>query len=164
MIDLYFRRPVFWDYFLAFTFSGAITLLWRKKLIVLPKEEHIYSVVSDLATISLTMAGFVLTLLTVLISFKSTTKRSTESITENDTVFEIFFSTALYFDTVKHLKNSIISLTLIAVLGYILKLALNSQTFVILFVYDVIGITVVFLTLWRCLFILSKIIKIQQDN
>jgi len=69
MIDKYFKRPVFWDYFFAIILSTLVTILWKNDALGVPKEEYLYSTVSDLSTISLTMAGFFLTLLTVLISF-----------------------------------------------------------------------------------------------
>jgi len=164
MIDAYFKSPIFWDYFFAALLSSGAIILWNNHLIISPKEEYLYSFVSDLATIALTMAGFILTLLTVLISFKSTSKQKRDSISESDTVFELFFSTQLYFETVIHLKNAIKSLTLMAVVGYCIKLTLNLKNYPVLFIYNIFGIIIVFFTVWRCLLILSKIIKIQQEN
>lgn len=164
MIDKYFIRPVFWDYFLGISISGIIIFLLRKFEFQVPKEETILSTVSDLSTVALTLSGFILTLLTVLISFKSTAKSKKDLNIESDTVYEIFYSTDLYFETVRHLKNAIISLTLISILGYSLKLTLGPQFYIILFTFNLVSLIVIFLTLWRCLLILSKIIKIQKEN
>lgn len=163
MIDKYFKRPVFWDYILASLLSSIAFYLICICVITLPKEEFIYSVTSDISTMALTMAGFILSLLTVLISFKSTIKK-TYKPSDNDTVFDIFFSTALYFETIRHLKNAIISLTLVAIVGYIFKLCFASNNSSLLFIFNCFGIVVVFLTVWRCVLILSKIIKIQQED
>lgn len=164
MIDRYFKRPVFWDYFLAISMSGIIMLLLKRNVFHIPKEEIILSIASDLSTVSLTLSGFILTLLTVLISFKSTAKSRKDIKLESDTLYEIFYSTDLYFETVRHLKNAIISLTFIAIIGFGLKLTLESRFYIFLFIFNLLSLVVIFFTLWRCLLILSKIIKIQKDN
>ncbi len=163
MIDLYFKRPILWDYVLAVIVGIILVVVCNRQLISIPSDEHLYSIVSDLSTISLTLAGFILTLLTVLISAKSTSKTK-EKLSNDDTLYEMFFSTDLYFQTVKHLKNAIISLTIIAVFGFILKLSSTVENYEILFIYNSLGLVVIFLTVWRCLLILTKIIKIQQES
>lgn len=162
MIDTYFKRPLVWDYVAGVVIAIGSMVLYKKQIILLPKEEYLYGVVSDISTISLTLAGFILTLLTVLISYKSSAKKISTAPSETDTVYDIFFSTRLYFETIKHLKNAIKSLTLLALAGYLLKLTLSSNNSYILFSYNSLAITIVCLTLWRCLLILSKIVKLQQ--
>lgn len=163
MLDKYFKRPVLWDYCFSITLSIIVTYLLNKNSFQFTKDETILSVVSDLSTVALTLSGFILTLLTVLISFKTTSKSKKELSLETDTLFSIFFSTNLYFETVRHLKNGILSLALIAVLGYSLKLLLNTKQYYLLFSFNIISLLIILLTLLRCLTILSKIIKIQKD-
>lgn len=163
MIDKYFRRPVFWDYLIAAIIAVMVFLLLKKTIISLPKEEYVYSIISDLSTVSLTMVGFILTLVTVLVSFKSTNKVAKDAIKQTDTVFDIFFASQLYFATIRHLKNSIKSLTLIALTGYCLKLIVDHLEYRVLFIFCFIAITIILLTVGRCLLILSQIIKIQQS-
>lgn len=164
MIDYYFRRPILWDYLVATSIGVLLWIFAKRNIILIPDESNLYSIISDLSTISLTLAGFILTLLTVLISFKSSTSPKKNTASQPQSVFEFFFYTSLYFETVKHLKRAIASLTLVAILGYICKLSSKSLPIHALFFYDVIGILVTFFTLWRCLIILSKIIKLQQQN
>lgn len=164
MIDKYFKRPVLFDYFIGIFISGTIVFLVSKTGFKIPKDEIIISIVSDLSTVALTLSGFILTLLTVLISFKSTAKSKKDINFESDTLYEIFYSTDLYFETVKHLKNAIISLTFTAIVGYSLKLTLDSKYYIVLFTFNLFSLIVIFLTLWRCLLILSKIIKIQKEH
>lgn len=161
MIDRYFKAPIFWDYSLAIISSGIAFFLHWKNLIHLPKEEYIFSISSDLSNISLTISGFILTLLTVLITFKSTTSVSKRSNPEDNSLFELFFASDLYFQTVGHLKNCIKSLIFIAVIGYVLKLSLLSRY---LYFYNIVGVIIITLTLWRSLLILTRIIKIQESN
>ena len=163
MIDAYFRRPIIWDYFISTIVAGTVFLLESHNIISLPKEGYVYSIISDLSTVSLTMVGFTLTLVTVLISFKSSSKVNKNQIKDTDSVFDIFFVSQLYFDTIKHLKNGIKSLTLIALIGYLLKLIIDHINYEVLFVFCFISITIILMTVARFLLILSAIIKIQQS-
>lgn len=162
MLDKYFKHPVVWDYMIA---AGIVSIVF--KLVILgylnvPTEDHLYSTVSDMSTVGLTMAGFILTLLTVLISFKSTNKVNADDIGEDDKVFDIFFASKLYFSTVEILKNAIKSLTIVSLSGYTLKLFLKSTNNNILYFFCIAGATIILLTVWRCILILTRIIKIQE--
>ena len=163
MIDKYFIRPIFWDYLLSVIGIASAVLLKDKGVITLPKEEYVYSIISDLSTVSLTMVGFILTLVTVLVSFKSSSKIESENSKEKDSVFDIFFASRLYFDTIRHLKNGIKSLTLVALTGYTLKLTVDHLKYEILFLFCFGAIVVIIMTIGRSLLILSQIIKIQQS-
>lgn len=163
MIDRYFKHPIFWDYFLSIIGITTALFLQHKGVITMPKEEYVYSIISDLSTVSLTMVGFILTLVTVLISFKSSRKIAQPSDKEKDSVFDIFFASILYFDTIKHLKNGIKSLTVVALTGYTLKLTVDHLKYEILFLFCFGAIVIMIMTIGRSLFILSQIIKIQQS-
>jgi hypothetical protein len=164
MIDKYFKKPVFWDYLFGISFTGIIIFILKRVGFSTPKDETILSIVSDLSTVALTLSGFILTLLTVLISFKSTAKSKKDIKLEADSLYEIFYSTNLYFETARHLKNAIISLTFIAIVGYTLKLTLDTCYYFYLFSFNLLSLLIIFFTLWRCLLILSKIIKIQKEQ
>lgn len=162
MLDRYFKHPVFWDYVISFFITVTVSYFLKMGYFKIPSTEHLYSTASDMSTISLTMAGFILTLLTVLISFKSTNKIDKQNIQENDKIFDIFFVSKLYFQTVVILKNAIKSLTLIALIGYLLKLTLNSDTLLIMYFYCIFSISILLFTLWRSILILGRIVKMQE--
>lgn len=162
MIDKYFRKPIFWDYLAAAIISTVVFMLLKRTIISLPKEEYVYSIISDLSTVSLTMVGFILTLVTVLVSFKSTAKIEQNANKQTDSVFDIFFASQLYFATIRHLKNGIKSLTLISLTGYALKLTVDHLQYQVLYIFCFIAMTIILLTVGRCLMILSQIIKMQQ--
>lgn len=164
LLDIYFRSPILNDFIISFVAILSAQCLVRTCIVNIPPTDRLYSTVSDVCTVSLTMAGFILTLLTVLISFKSTSKIDPESIKSNDKVFDIFFVSSLYFQTVKILKNAIIALTLIALCGYLLKIFFNSPEMPVLFFYCIFSVTVVILTILRSVMILSMVIKMQNDD
>ncbi|QHS55558.1 hypothetical protein GWR56_08385 [Mucilaginibacter sp. 14171R-50] len=161
-MNQYFRRPLICDYTIGLTLCTVCFYFYRSSYISLPKEQFTVSTASDLSTIALTLAGFILTLLTVLITFKSGSTIKKDTNIDEETVFEIFFATDLYFETVKHLKNCVKSLTVISVIGYSLKLFLNEGSQKFIYFFNILGLVIIALTLWRSLLILTRIINLQK--
>lgn len=162
MLRRYFRHPIKWDYSLVVIILVIAFYVVRRFDINISPSDRLVSTVSDLATTSLTLAGFVLTLLTVIISFKSSSKVTIENAGENDSTIDLFLASSLYFTTVMHLKNAIKSLTATALMGYFLKLVLPAEKIDFLYYYCIAAIIILLLTLYRCVFILSKIVKMQE--
>ena len=142
--------------------TAIFIAIYNYNFINLPKIDRSLSITSDLSNVGLTSAGFILTLLTVLITFKSSSKITKENYTNNNSLFELFFTSDLYFLTVKILKNCIKSLIFISVFGYCLKIGLTQNKLQFTFFYNIFGLTIISLTLWRCLLILTKILKMQE--
>ncbi|MDM8172912.1 hypothetical protein QT327_00890 [Olivibacter sp. 47] len=163
MIDKYFKSPILYDYTLALVICGACYFLHYKGYLQLPSFENTVAITSDLSTIALTLAGFILTLLTVLITFKTGAKTPNGRNNEDVPLFDLFFSSKLYFQTVTLLKNCIKSLIFVAVLGFSLKIFLNEVLLKFLFFTNVLGLTIIVATLWRSLLILTKIVALQKD-
>ncbi|HLP14467.1 MAG TPA: hypothetical protein VK177_21230 [Flavobacteriales bacterium] len=163
MLDKYFKAPLFWDYLLASIFSGAPFFFYLKSKIDLPEDNFIISMTSDLSNVALTLAGFILTLLTVLITFKSGSNVQEKPDETKKSVFELFFASGLYFLTIKHLKNCIKSLLLMATIGYSLKLCLSPSHYHLMYFFNIFSLVIIILTLWRSLLILTKILKLQKE-
>lgn len=163
MIDAYFRRPLLYDYSLAGMICLILYVLYLRNWIELPKDDYAISMTTDLSTIELTIAGFILTLLTVLITFKTGSKIANASSNENVPLFDLFFATKLYFQTIDLLKNCIKSLIFVAVIGFALKLLLNHSLLRYLFFSNILGLVIIVTTLWRSLLILTKIVNLQKE-
>lgn len=164
MLDLYFKKPIFWDYFLCMIFCATSIYLVKKNIIILPSKEETISITSDITNISLTLAGFILTILTVLITFKSSSKQEKIDIENDETVFNLFFASGYYFVTVKHIKNCLNSLIFISVIGFIIKLFLPVDYKQQGFYFNIIGLVIIILTISRCVLILSKILDLQENQ
>lgn len=164
ILNKYFRRPLFWDYSLCFIICILSIYLYRKNKIILPTASESISVTTDVTTISLTLSGFILTLLTVLITFKSGSNIKKIENENSETVFNLFFASSYYFETIKHLKNCIKSLIFIAVIGFGIKLFINQNFRIYAFFFNEIGLTIIILTIWRCLLILNKILDFQKEE
>ncbi|WP_321306225.1 hypothetical protein [Marinifilum fragile] len=162
MLDKYFQKPVFWDYTITAILIIGVKVLYYTGKINPPKLEILLSLSSDIAGVSFTSAGFIITLVTVIITFKSNTKATKSYNTKSNSVFELFFASNLYFETVIHFKNCVKSLIFVSVVGFILQLLNRNSQQEILFIYCASGILIILLSLWRCLLILSKIVKMQE--
>ena len=162
ILDKYFKKPLLWDYLIAFIMAVITIVLHYKNKISLPNTQDSYSLTGDLTNITLTLAGFILTILTVLITFKDNSVNKLED--ENEQTFNKFFDTDYYYETVKHLKNCIKSIIIIAVIGFFFKLFLIDDFRKYCFFYNIFGLTVTILTIWRCLLILSNVLKLQKQN
>ena len=164
MLDKYFLRPLFWDYTIAIILTFLVFFLCTKNIISIPKESYYLPIATDLTNISLTSSGFILTLLTVFLTFKSGSDINKNNFTNATSTFQLFFASSLYFETVKHLKNCIKSLIFISIVGFSLKLGLAENYRNALYFYNYIGLAIIVLTLWRCLIILTKILQMQQKE
>lgn len=163
MIDIYYRRPLLYDYSIAILVNVSLYVLYRHQLITLPTNDVNLTMATDVATIALTLAGFILTLLTVLITFKAGAKIPNATNQQELPLFDLFFSTHYYYDTVNHLKGAIKSLLFISVLGFSFKLILRCDGLAYLFFCNVGGILIIVATLLRSLLILTKIVDLQKE-
>lgn len=158
ILDYYFKKPVFWDYLLSILFISILIILYLTNKISIPSKDDSYTLTGDLTNISLTIAGFILTILTLLITFKDSSSNGSK------TNFKKFFETDYYHVTVNHLKNCIKSIIIVASIGFLIKLFFLGIYRKYFFFYNVFGLTVTLLTIWRCLLILSEVLKLQKDS
>ncbi|WP_289045433.1 hypothetical protein [uncultured Olleya sp.] len=171
MLDKYFNYPLLIDTLLSvFAYILCLVLL-RYSIIILPSTDLLLSTTSDIANVSFTSAGFVLTFLTLLVSFKSSKKpfkknknKSLEDNYKDETLFNLFLSSNLYNETIRHLKNGVKELIIVAIIGYTLKLTLPIKFIDVLFYFNICGLVLIALVLWRCLLVLSGVLKVQNIN
>jgi hypothetical protein len=162
MLDRYFKYPVIADATLGLVLNLVLWLLFKAGSITLPEKTIDVSISTDISTIALTLAGFVLTLLTVLVTFKTAAKVPNEYDAFNTSVFDRFFSSSYYGRTIELLKGSIVILIFVSVLGFVLKLTLRGNCINYIFFANCFGLLIIVTTLWRCLIILTNIVKLQQ--
>ncbi len=161
IFDFYFRRPIFWDYFLGLVLSLFPFFYFKLKLLELIPLEDTKGVLSDISNLGFTSAGFILTFLTLIITFKSSSTKKIEEFDRKDSRFEIFFASNLYYQTANYLKDCVKSLIFISIIGFLFKLF--SLDKIILLCFVILAITILVLTLLRCLLILSKILQFQKN-
>ncbi|SFN06194.1 hypothetical protein SAMN05421594_0734 [Chryseobacterium oleae] len=162
ILDKYFTRPVFWDFCISIIVTLFVFYAIGNNWIKLPKVADTYSLTGDLTNIALTLAGFILTILTVLITFKDNSASRSGNIEES--AFGRFFASDFYYETVKHLKNCIKEIITIASIGFFIKLFVPENYRPYFFYYNAFGVMITIFTVWRCLIILSKILVLQRNN
>jgi RsiW-degrading membrane proteinase PrsW (M82 family) len=162
ILDNYFKKPVFWDVIIAILLTVSIILFFDMLKISIPSSEVLYDLSKDISTIGFTSAGFVLTFLTIIITFRSNSEVTEKEIKESNKIFDLFFHSTLYFETVRHFKNCVKILVIVSMSGFILKLFNSMNIEFILFVYLIFGLIIIVSTLWRCVLIIGKILALQK--
>lgn len=171
MLDKYFNYPLIIDILVSAITTIICFFLIKFDVVSFPSTDLLISTVSDICNVSFTSAGFVLTFLTLLVGFKSSStpfkKLEHKSIEDNYdevSLFNLFLSSSLYNETIRHLKNGVKELILVAIIGYALKLTLPVKFTHLLFYFNIGGLVLIALVLWRCLLVLSGVLKVQNIN
>jgi hypothetical protein len=158
ILNFYFRFPVLLDYLLGFCVIGVVHYYIKQCVITVPKADTVSDYASETTTVLLTLAGFILTFLTLLITFKTgKVERS------NPTLMERFCNSSLYGDTTTLLKDGIKSLLFVTLVIYLFRFV-NILGVWALYYWIIFSIVVLLLTILRALFILDNILKFHTDN
>ncbi|MCO6357397.1 hypothetical protein [Roseivirga pacifica] len=171
LLDRYFKYPILYDVIIGLTIS-SITFLLQLKEVLQIEEERVFQTLSDVSNISLTLTGLILTMLTVLITFKSNAmvkdqkSELTEKEVENNepNLFELFFQSELYFVTVSHLKGSIAVLLLCSTIGYALRFLLNDTLLYFSYSFNWLGLSIIVLAIVRTVIQVNEILSLQKKN
>ena len=171
MIDKYFTYAIIVDIISASLITGICFWLATISLLPIPDSDFLLSTTSDIANVAFTSAGFVLTFLTLFVSFRASVKpikkkkkETRESAYKVVSLFDLFLHSVLYSETIRHLKNGVKELILVAILCYSLKLLIGGVFIDFLFYYDIFGLIIISLTLWRSMLILTGVLKIEKKE
>jgi hypothetical protein len=159
LLNIYFRFPVLIDYLIGLTLVGVIHYYVKSCILTVPKEETVLDYGSETTTVLLTLAGFILTFLTLLITFKT----GKPDRTKPPTLMEKFCNSSLYSDTTRLLKNGVQSLIFVTLIIYILRFV-NIFGIAVLYYWIILSIIVLLLTILRSLFILDNILKFHTTD
>jgi len=147
ILDHYMRRPILWDTAIASACSAALVVLHTTGRIPAHKIASARDLVSDMSSAGFTASGFILTVLTILVTFKSLAPRRLD--TKSASVFELFFHTGLYHTSVSIIKNCVFSVLFVSGMGYVARLVIHQSPVPLLIVF-VFATTIILLSLWRC--------------
>tara|TARA_R110000796_G_scaffold252631_1_gene389287 strand:+ start:189397 stop:189924 length:528 start_codon:yes stop_codon:yes gene_type:complete len=169
MIDKYFNHALFYDIIAAALITLACFGLNWYDVLPIPNIDFLLSTTSDIANIAFTSAGFVLTFLTLFVSFKISAtpfrkkkKQTLEESYKKHSLFNLFLNSSLYVETIRHLKNAVKELIIIAIVGYFLKLSIGSTYSKYLFYYDIFGLVIISMTLWRSMLVLTGVLNVDN--
>lgn len=171
MLNRYFNYSIYWDLLIAFLITSTFFILVYWCYIIIPKEELLLTIVTDISNIAFTSAGFVLTFLTLLVSFRISAKpikkkkgNTLEDTYDKVSIFNLFLNSPLYVETIRHLKNGVKELLVIAIIGFGLKLLTSNIDIEVFFYFNIFGIVIISLVLWRSLLVLSGVLSVQDKS
>ena len=85
MKDIYYSRPILYDYVISIIIIVFLIIMELKGKIIIPCSTKSSDFASDLGAIGLTVSGFILTLITILL--EKTVKLTTQFQTKMTTYF-----------------------------------------------------------------------------
>ena len=159
ILDFYIKRAVLWDLLLIVTL--LVTRHWwlmGLPFFTCPKSENLLTTMSDLINISISLAGFVLASLTIIVTFKENV--NPQQINPNSGI-HLLFTSRHYKQIVHVFSRAAFVLLLLFVLLSIIKIIHQQTTNQILLDVVMASIMLISLTSLRSLLVLSKIIKLQ---
>lgn len=164
ILDWYYKRPILIDYVLASIAIGLFFLI-NKQLGLNIIELNIDNDLSiDIGAIGLTVSGFILTLVTILITFKSGEILSDNRLDNESNPFKIFLRSTLYKKAINILKYGVLSLVMISVVIFILKIFSGNVRAEYILGTNIMGIIIISTTFIRCFYVLNIILKMQDFN
>jgi hypothetical protein len=161
-IETYYKNPIRYDYLLSIVVVLICYFLDKYNYIKIPDIKFSNNFASDIGAIGLTFSGFILTLITILISFKSSQITDSQPLDNNSNAFKIFLASGLYNSSIKILQRGVVSLIVISFLIFLTKLIVINQTYNYLFYFNIVGLIIVLSTFFRCYYVLGLILKMQK--
>jgi hypothetical protein len=118
------------------------------------------SILSDIISASISLAGFILASLTIIVAIKANLSNKSPELAKNP--LELFFSSDNYKKIIEIFQGSIIELTLTFVSAYICWISLENIDDDFLFKVNVSLVFLVSISVVRSLLVLFKIINIKE--
>mgnify|MGYP006433295053 CR=1 FL=1 len=161
MIDKYLLKPLQYDTLISSLIIVCVLFSAHLNFLTIPNFNFINKILADLSTVSFTSLGFILTILSVLITFKNNSNKQ-EKLKNYKSAFDLFFETNLYSKTTNLFKNSIIILFITSILSFFIRLFSINVSNYILFAFCLALVFFILGSLFRCFLVLNQILKLQN--
>ena len=162
IVDKYFSRPLLYDYIISLVLVLLLLLLEQKGRISIPSTKVCEEFAVEIGTVGFTISGFILTFIAILVTLRSGQIISREEVGEDSSPFKIFLASKLYEHSIKILKNGVISLILVSLILYVLKIIIPEEFLEYIFYVDIVCLIIIATTFLRCFYVLGLIIKMQS--
>lgn len=158
VLDRYYGRPLLYDSILNMVVVAVVFIIQNKNFYIFNFDHES----NDISAIGLTVSGFILTLLSILITLKSNSILTTEKDWTN--AFEIFLASDLYKTSVSILLNGVVVLVIISFINLAIG-TLMKDIYKDWGLYtNIVCLLFIILTFLRCFHILSLIFKMQDNK
>lgn len=162
MLEKYYKRPVLYDYIISVGIVCVLFFLVEYNVFRVPIACDNLDLATDIGGIGLTISGFILTLITILMTLRSGQILSEEELRNNSSPFKVFLSSDLYLKSIKILKNGVLSLIIICFIIFFFKLLFSASLGKYFFYFNIVGLIIIITTFSRCFYVLNLIMKMQS--
>ncbi|MCP9201325.1 hypothetical protein MKO06_15555 [Gramella sp. GC03-9] len=160
LLDKYYKRPLLYDLIFTGVILSIIYICENKFEIELRLEEN----ANNLGAIGLTVSGFILTLLTILLTVKSNTIIRGDKIDEKVNAFQVFLASPLYSKSIRILKSGVLILLFVSFITLALATLGKNLYQSYGFYINVVCLIFILLTFLRCFHIINLILDMQNNK
>lgn len=161
ILDFYFKMPIVIDVIIAaviWSISKCKSLLTIK----LTDKTNQLNILSNLIGTNVSLAGFILAALTIIVTFKSNLKA--KGIEDSDNALELILSSKHYEKIVAVFKAALLEFVLCFIALYFFWTISDNLSIVTIFRVGITGIVLTALTIVRSLFILFVILRLEKHK
>lgn len=161
IIDCYLKNPLWWDFLLI---CVLVTGNWLIPAFIPFKFEISaqIGILSSLISTSVSLAGFILAALTIIVSFRSNIACKNPESAKSP--LELIFSTEHYKNIIQVFKSAIVELTIAFSGLYIVWIIGENLKPELILQVNVYGGLLIFLSLSRTLFTLFLVLKLDKNS
>lgn len=158
-IDNYLAIPIFWDVILALIIC-FISVNHPILIINITDKTNQINLLTNLISTDVSLAGFILAALTIIVTFKSNIQ--IKGLDDAQNALELIFNSKHYSSIVKVFKHSLIELVMS--FSFLLYSWLHSDNFstVTIFRINNAGMLFTFMSILRALYILFKVLDLDK--
>jgi len=160
ILNIYIKRPLLWDLAITGMLCFLFMIVVDTNSITLTDDyDLIQSIISDLISTSISLAGFVLASLTIIVTFKDNISRKSPSL--DDSSIELLFSSKHYGRIVGVFTWAVFIFLALFLMLSLSKLIIAKISFSIAIYFCLVPISLTTLTIFRSILVLYSVIKLQ---
>lgn len=159
ILDNYLKIAISTDLTIC-TISWIISVYYPILQIVLKDKNTQLEILSNIISTNISLAGFILAALTIIVTFKSNLESKGVVIPSN--ALELIFSTKHYDNIVNVFKKALFEFTICFIFLYFSWVLSDNIKIINLYRINICGIIITSLTIVRSLFILSMILDLGK--
>lgn len=163
ILNIYIRRPLLWDTILTgLVCYMAYIVINSFKINLSIDNELIKSIMSDLISTSISLAGFVLASLTIIVTFKDNLNHKSQGVEQSG--IGLLFSSKHYKSIVGVFTWAVMIFLALFLFLSLSKLFVSKLPVEYSLYFCIIPISITTLTIFRTILVLYSIIKLQLQN
>lgn len=159
LLDKYYERPLLYDLILN-SLVLAILYFFKQKYNM---ELDFDCESKEIVSLGITISGFILTILTILLTLKSNNITSKSKKTETNS-FKIFLASNLYSKSISILKNGVLTLLIFSFITLSFSVFFNNSYCEWGIYANIVCVIFIILVFLRSFYILNLIFKMQNKE